>query len=56
MGCLYTPMKECENLTLVEYDPVTCKAKDCGAAAFGLHECVTALEQHCGELSSMVLS
>eukprot|EP00933_Yihiella_yeosuensis_P045433 TRINITY_DN40809_c0_g1_i1.p1 TRINITY_DN40809_c0_g1~~TRINITY_DN40809_c0_g1_i1.p1 ORF type:complete len:757 (+),score=153.63 TRINITY_DN40809_c0_g1_i1:1-2271(+) len=31
LGCLYTPLKETDNLQLVEYDPVTCKGKDCGA-------------------------
>lgn len=28
-GCLYTPLKDTENLRLVEYDPVTCKSRDC---------------------------
>jgi len=32
VGCLYTPLKQTDNLTLVEYDPVVCKSRDCGAA------------------------
>jgi protein transport protein SEC23 len=31
VGCLYTPMKATENLQLVEYDPVPCRGRDCGA-------------------------
>jgi len=31
LGCLYTPLKPTENLQLVEYEPVMCKARDCGA-------------------------
>jgi protein transport protein SEC23 len=31
LGCLYTPLKATEGLQLVEYEPVTCKARDCGA-------------------------
>jgi len=31
LGCLYTPLKNTENLQLVEYEPVVCKARDCGA-------------------------
>lgn len=31
VGCLYTPMKATENLQLVEYEPIMCKARDCGA-------------------------
>jgi protein transport protein SEC23 len=32
LGCLYTPLKTTEGLQLVEYEPVICKARDCGAA------------------------
>lgn len=31
LGCLYTPLKETEGLQLVEYEPVICKGRDCGA-------------------------
>jgi len=31
LGCLYTPLKAIENLSLVEYEPIVCKVKDCGA-------------------------
>eukprot|EP00931_Biecheleriopsis_adriatica_P086355 TRINITY_DN61048_c0_g1_i1.p1 TRINITY_DN61048_c0_g1~~TRINITY_DN61048_c0_g1_i1.p1 ORF type:complete len:779 (+),score=200.31 TRINITY_DN61048_c0_g1_i1:55-2337(+) len=31
LGCLYTPLKETEGLQLVEYDPIMCKGRDCGA-------------------------
>lgn len=31
LGCLYTPLKQTEGLQLVEYDPVICRQKDCGA-------------------------
>jgi len=31
LGCLYTPLKPVEGLQLVEYEPVICKARDCGA-------------------------
>lgn len=31
LGCLYTPLKATDNLFLVEYEPVVCKARDCGA-------------------------
>jgi len=31
LGCLYTPMKATGNLQLVEYEPVICRARDCGA-------------------------
>lgn len=31
LGCLYTPLKATDNLQLVEYEPVTCKARDCQA-------------------------
>jgi len=31
LGCLYTPMKATEGLQLVEYEPVYCKTRDCGA-------------------------
>eukprot|EP00929_Paragymnodinium_shiwhaense_P012712 TRINITY_DN1202_c0_g2_i1.p1 TRINITY_DN1202_c0_g2~~TRINITY_DN1202_c0_g2_i1.p1 ORF type:complete len:758 (+),score=222.41 TRINITY_DN1202_c0_g2_i1:97-2370(+) len=31
VGCLYTPLKAVENMQLVEYEPVKCKAPNCGA-------------------------
>ena len=31
LGCLYNPLKATEGLQLVEYEPVICKARDCGA-------------------------
>lgn len=31
LGCLYTPLKETEGLQLVEYEPVICKGRECGA-------------------------
>lgn len=31
LGCLYTPLKNTEGLQLVEYDPVLCKSRECGA-------------------------
>jgi len=31
LGCLYTPLKDTDNLTLVEYDPVQCRNRDCNA-------------------------
>jgi len=31
LGCLYTPLKETEGLQLVEYEPIICKGRDCGA-------------------------
>lgn len=31
LGCLYTPLKETEGLQLVEYEPITCKGRECGA-------------------------
>eukprot|EP00927_Polykrikos_kofoidii_P036774 TRINITY_DN3102_c0_g1_i9.p1 TRINITY_DN3102_c0_g1~~TRINITY_DN3102_c0_g1_i9.p1 ORF type:complete len:756 (-),score=139.69 TRINITY_DN3102_c0_g1_i9:88-2355(-) len=31
LGCLYTPLKSTEGLNLVEYEPVMCRARDCGA-------------------------
>lgn len=31
LGCLYTPLAETTNLQLVEYDPVVCRSRDCGA-------------------------
>jgi len=32
LGCLYTPLARTEGLQLVEYEPVICRARDCGAA------------------------
>jgi len=31
LGCLYTPLKATDGLQLVEYEPVVCKNRDCGA-------------------------
>jgi len=31
LGCLYTPLKASESMQLVEYEPVVCRARDCGA-------------------------
>eukprot|EP00928_Gymnodinium_smaydae_P045645 TRINITY_DN30397_c0_g3_i1.p1 TRINITY_DN30397_c0_g3~~TRINITY_DN30397_c0_g3_i1.p1 ORF type:complete len:758 (+),score=148.71 TRINITY_DN30397_c0_g3_i1:98-2371(+) len=31
LGCLYQPLKATDNLQLVEYDPVICRGRDCGA-------------------------
>jgi len=31
LGCLYTPLKATENLQLLEYNPVICRGRDCGA-------------------------
>jgi protein transport protein SEC23 len=31
LGCLYTPQKATDNLQLVEYEPIMCKGRDCGA-------------------------
>lgn len=31
VGCLYSPLKATDNLTLVEYLPVQCRGRDCGA-------------------------
>uniref|UniRef100_A0A6U6G814 Protein transport protein SEC23 n=1 Tax=Zooxanthella nutricula TaxID=1333877 RepID=A0A6U6G814_9DINO len=31
LGCLYTPLKQTDNLQLLEYEPVICKFRDCGA-------------------------
>mmetsp|Transcript_50235 Transcript_50235/g.92811 ORF Transcript_50235/g.92811 Transcript_50235/m.92811 type:complete len:760 (-) Transcript_50235:166-2445(-) len=31
LGALYTPLRETDNLQLVEYEPVVCRARDCGA-------------------------
>lgn len=31
VGCLYTPLKATEGLTLVEYDPIVCSARDCSS-------------------------
>jgi len=31
LGALYTPLKATENLQLVEYEPIMCRARDCGA-------------------------
>lgn len=32
LGCLYSPLKVTDNLQLVEYEPVVCRHRDCGAA------------------------
>mmetsp|Transcript_43794 Transcript_43794/g.94328 ORF Transcript_43794/g.94328 Transcript_43794/m.94328 type:complete len:740 (+) Transcript_43794:148-2367(+) len=31
LGCIYTPLKGVDNLQLVQYEPVRCKASTCGA-------------------------
>ena len=31
IGALYTPLKMTTNFELVEYDPVQCRTRDCGA-------------------------
>jgi len=31
LGCLFTPLRATEGLQLVEYEPIICKARDCGA-------------------------
>jgi len=31
LGCLYTPLKPTEGLQLVEYEPVVCRGRECGA-------------------------
>eukprot|EP00928_Gymnodinium_smaydae_P053280 TRINITY_DN3730_c0_g3_i1.p1 TRINITY_DN3730_c0_g3~~TRINITY_DN3730_c0_g3_i1.p1 ORF type:complete len:787 (-),score=178.75 TRINITY_DN3730_c0_g3_i1:124-2391(-) len=31
LGCLYQPLKNTDNLSLVEYEPIMCRARDCGA-------------------------
>uniref|UniRef100_A0A7S4RUH7 Protein transport protein SEC23 n=1 Tax=Alexandrium monilatum TaxID=311494 RepID=A0A7S4RUH7_9DINO len=31
LGCLYTPLKATDGLQLVEYEPVICRARDCGS-------------------------
>eukprot|EP00742_Colponemidia_sp_Colp-10_P002689 GILJ01002874.1.p1 GENE.GILJ01002874.1~~GILJ01002874.1.p1 ORF type:complete len:758 (+),score=106.72 GILJ01002874.1:32-2305(+) len=31
MGCVYTPLKDIENLPVVEYDPVRCKGANCNS-------------------------
>jgi len=31
LGCLYTPLKAVDGLSLVEYEPVVCRSRDCGA-------------------------
>eukprot|EP00929_Paragymnodinium_shiwhaense_P012711 TRINITY_DN1202_c0_g1_i1.p1 TRINITY_DN1202_c0_g1~~TRINITY_DN1202_c0_g1_i1.p1 ORF type:complete len:755 (+),score=154.08 TRINITY_DN1202_c0_g1_i1:95-2359(+) len=32
LGCVYSPLYKAETLQLVEYEPILCRGKDCGAA------------------------
>eukprot|EP00931_Biecheleriopsis_adriatica_P053118 TRINITY_DN3103_c0_g1_i1.p1 TRINITY_DN3103_c0_g1~~TRINITY_DN3103_c0_g1_i1.p1 ORF type:complete len:784 (-),score=151.16 TRINITY_DN3103_c0_g1_i1:236-2533(-) len=31
VGCLYTPLKQTDGLQVVEYEPIACKGRECGA-------------------------